>query len=362
MDNLSLEKVSREKVNLINSIVGQNREGFFEVDGKPCSFAFVGEQQGYTPNVCFDVRLSDHNIKVTLENLPPVGFFSKELEDVDLEALTQEVYPVVMESLIAPLLKEVQQGVGVRVAVISYNGTQDDGVEREAIHFKLNSQKDGLEFRGALHLDLPALEFLSTMLPPAKSRDDVSQSIELLSRLVVGRVDLSLSEFQGLEDNDLVLLQSNDFATRGACEIVFDNRMRFDATLENGTVTLGEIMDDADESDFLEEFDDDEQDQAALERRHAAVVGEDDQEENAEGSHEGEFRTGDIPIHLVFDVGEKRIPLQDFQSLQAGYTFELPTTMDAPVTIRANGRKIGKGKLVQVGDRLGVKVTKFNKA
>ena len=67
-------------------------------------------------------------------------------------------------------------------------------------------------------------------------------------------------------------------------------------------------------------------------------------------------RMDDIPVRLVFEVGETTLPLGELQSLQPGYTFELPASVAEPVRIRANGKIVGSGELVQVGDRVGVRV------
>ncbi len=61
-----------------------------------------------------------------------------------------------------------------------------------------------------------------------------------------------------------------------------------------------------------------------------------------------------LPVDLVFEVGRLEITAKELTTLQAGFTFLLDRSPTAPVTIRANGRVIGRGELVQVDDRLGV--------
>jgi type III secretion protein Q len=64
----------------------------------------------------------------------------------------------------------------------------------------------------------------------------------------------------------------------------------------------------------------------------------------------------ELPIHLAFDLGEKTIPLRELKAIQPGYIFELDKTPEKAVAIRVEGRRIGAGELVQIEERIGVRV------
>lgn len=67
-----------------------------------------------------------------------------------------------------------------------------------------------------------------------------------------------------------------------------------------------------------------------------------------------------LPIDLVFEVGEREIPLRELKTLQPGYTFTLDTPLEKPVTICANGHRIGKGELLDINNRIGVRVLELS--
>lgn len=67
----------------------------------------------------------------------------------------------------------------------------------------------------------------------------------------------------------------------------------------------------------------------------------------------------DIPVRLTFDVGEREISLGDLKSLLPGYVFNLGRDPKSVVSIRANGRLIGEGELVDIEGRIGVSVLRF---
>ncbi|MDR2377743.1 MAG: FliM/FliN family flagellar motor switch protein [Puniceicoccales bacterium] len=66
-----------------------------------------------------------------------------------------------------------------------------------------------------------------------------------------------------------------------------------------------------------------------------------------------------MPIRLTFEVGHQSIRLGDLESLQEGFLFEGGNPMDASVDICANGQLIGKGSLLNIEGRIGVRVTEI---
>jgi len=65
-----------------------------------------------------------------------------------------------------------------------------------------------------------------------------------------------------------------------------------------------------------------------------------------------------VPVGMTFDLGRIEISLADLETVQPGYVFELNQPLEsATVRVRANGRTIGEGELVVVGDQLGVRLT-----
>ena len=78
----------------------------------------------------------------------------------------------------------------------------------------------------------------------------------------------------------------------------------------------------------------------------------------------GDTVTGTLPvdeleIQLSFLVGQTSLSLRELRSLAPGAVFELPTAVGQAVTICANGRAIGKGELLELGEHVGVRVTEF---
>ena len=64
-----------------------------------------------------------------------------------------------------------------------------------------------------------------------------------------------------------------------------------------------------------------------------------------------------LPVRIDFTLGEIELPLAKLSQLEPGYVFNLVDNLDtARIGIRANGRRVGSGRIVAVGDTLGVQL------
>lgn len=67
-----------------------------------------------------------------------------------------------------------------------------------------------------------------------------------------------------------------------------------------------------------------------------------------------------LPVRLMFQAGQIELPVGELDRLAPGMIVPLERTVEDGVDIIANGRLIGRGGLVKVGDRLAVRVTRLN--
>ncbi|WP_163834332.1 type III secretion system cytoplasmic ring protein SctQ [Spartinivicinus ruber] len=63
-----------------------------------------------------------------------------------------------------------------------------------------------------------------------------------------------------------------------------------------------------------------------------------------------------LPVTVSIEVGEVELTLAQLQSLQPGQMLELPSLNTQQVNIKANGKLIGTGTLVNICDQLGLQV------
>ncbi|WP_273826060.1 FliM/FliN family flagellar motor switch protein [Pseudomonas asplenii] len=65
---------------------------------------------------------------------------------------------------------------------------------------------------------------------------------------------------------------------------------------------------------------------------------------------------GNLPVHLEFVLHEQRISLAELAALIEGQVLELEPSVLGRIEIRANGRVLARGELVQVGEGVGVEL------
>jgi type III secretion protein Q len=67
----------------------------------------------------------------------------------------------------------------------------------------------------------------------------------------------------------------------------------------------------------------------------------------------------DLPINLLFELGRLDLSLGEIRALGPGALLPLARPLDDSVDILANSRRIGRGALIQIGDSVGVRITRL---
>ena len=67
----------------------------------------------------------------------------------------------------------------------------------------------------------------------------------------------------------------------------------------------------------------------------------------------------DVPIDISVEIGRTKMTIGELLSLSKGSIVELKKSAGESVDIYVNGKLLGKGEVVVVNERLGVRVTKI---
>lgn len=67
----------------------------------------------------------------------------------------------------------------------------------------------------------------------------------------------------------------------------------------------------------------------------------------------------DVEVEVTLEIGRKRMKIGDLLRLGAGQTLELDKAAGEPLEIVVNGRLIGRGEAVVLGDRYGLRITEI---
>jgi flagellar motor switch protein FliN/FliY len=67
-----------------------------------------------------------------------------------------------------------------------------------------------------------------------------------------------------------------------------------------------------------------------------------------------------VRIQMTVSIGNADLSVADLFALDAGKVVPLDKQVDSPVDLCVNGRVVGRGTLVAVGDQFGVRVTEID--
>lgn len=386
-----------------------------DIDGNQCEFRFTLKPAAYQPSVFFKVKLSDHTLWMGLSEFPPVEFFSKKYKNIEFEKLTPDVQPIILDSILDGLLQTVEEGLGVSMKLLEFQVDSQPESLGEELYFSLTVKGTNKTYWGHISVGFPTFQYLASILGPVAMVPSMNfEQIPVATRVAVGDMILSARQFSNIQVRDILLFPGKPYYQDGKCKVSFGNKFFYLASYKGGIVTLTNTMeeenkqesmehedseytpedeDTEEEEDYEDEDEDlyeeeDEEDEDHDDSDDVLMEEEDEEEQEpvpsapkpkavvpavaipSEKEQMGDdldaaglkAPLGDLPVHVIFEVGEKQIPLKELRTVQAGFTFELSNPVERPVTIRANGRVVGTGELIQVGERVGVRVISFKQS
>lgn len=66
-----------------------------------------------------------------------------------------------------------------------------------------------------------------------------------------------------------------------------------------------------------------------------------------------------LPVHLTVEVGRVRMSLKELRQLAPGNLLELGVNPEQGVDLLVNGKKMGRGELIRMGETLGIRILSF---
>lgn len=73
----------------------------------------------------------------------------------------------------------------------------------------------------------------------------------------------------------------------------------------------------------------------------------------------GDSDLNSLPVSVVFEMGRLEMSVGEVRQLAPGVMLPLARPLEEILDIVVNGKRIGRGSLVRIGDGLGVRVTRL---
>lgn len=68
----------------------------------------------------------------------------------------------------------------------------------------------------------------------------------------------------------------------------------------------------------------------------------------------------DVEVEITVEIGRRRMRIADVLKLAAGQTLELSKAAGEPLDVYVNGKLLGHGEAVVMGDRYGIRITEIH--
>jgi len=311
------------EVSRLNTIVGTQREFALTWAGKVGRFRFVPPAPADPPTGWLRVRLDEHSFDWGLPALPELSSLGAGFAGIEIAQLPEKLLLGVLEVWLEEPIAALQRQ-GITVHLEGWRNTDSPPASDCGWELTWDSRERFLA--GTVHADGEAMTHLANLVSRTKpSSGRSADSVPFAVSIALAHLPLSLVTLAALGPGDVVLLPlARGDWTKGACELWTGDRALGRALKQQQKVTLL-TMNSSSEAPSVP---------AAPPARHI----------------------DELPVQVVFDVGMLELTVGQLRTLREGYTFELPATSDRAITIRANGREIGRGDLVEVGEKLGVRI------
>jgi flagellar motor switch protein FliN/FliY len=246
-------------------------------------------------------------------------------------------------------------------------------------------------FSGRLLIDVELRRSMKTFYAK-EAQSDVFKSplAEKLNAYVgveVGKVALTVSEWAEVASGDFIILDTCSLKpgdTKGRVTITYQGKPFFLAKFQEGSIKLSErplynevnmSTDEHDDDEFEdeeeleedEEYEDEDDEEEEDDEEHDEEELDDHEESDQEDSQadvsvvpeeKKKIAKGpdEIPLNVVVEIARLQMPLKTLMNLQPGNLLDLDIHPENGVDLVVNGNRIAKGELLQIGEKLGVRI------
>ncbi len=255
-------------------------------------------------------------------------------ENVEPENLSPDLLLAGYELYLKDTLKKLGDVLDASISVSSYLHDFKPEDYKDRIYFYLH--KDNLKIPLGLHFKLEdGMTILLSKLDSIKTTSEKDPDLNCEVQYIIGKTVVTLKELKSLKTgdgialdefflkNDQVILKCNNY---GAVALASDNKLTLQTPFSLVAPQQGgsAMADDVADKDNLTSLD-------------------------------------DLNYELYFELDRKTFTLAEIKSLTAESVIELNNKDLSNIAIMAGTQRIGRGRIIDLGDRFGLQITEFAK-
>lgn len=288
--------------------------------------------KGPNAELVIEARLGRHSISIALAS----AAFLELLDGENAALLPPEIKCALLESYLDNAVWTFEQAGGLLINIDAVTHSPMELPDRGyKLFFELQRQGGRPAVSGYLSLDVQGLACLASILrhqdrPLAWDRID---HLQIPVSFVLASTRLRLSQINSLAVDDIVLLDSIDTQDRQAPSIRVD--------VAESPFWLAKKTDD-----YL-----------IVEAKLEHTMEDKAKETLLENEDISDLE--DIELDVVFELGRMSMTLAEVRRIGPGYIFDLAGASTKPISISINGGCVGSGELVNIDNRIGVRLTRY---
>ncbi|WP_062268367.1 type III secretion system cytoplasmic ring protein SctQ [Endozoicomonas arenosclerae] len=330
---LEFESVSATELQLGQLLCNRKNRYQIQLNGTEFTVSLEG-LDNQTSTWQAEIELSGYPSKLYLGQQILDFLLPKKLDHQVIQKLPSALRDATINSSLTPIFNFLSQMLGQSVALSHLKEAEPT----DSTLISVNLEAENISTRIQIeHSEV--IENLLKSIPPHQSIQ--LPDIPLWVSLQKGSTVLTRSELNHLEAGDIVFLEEH--VNDSEVIVRIKQNAAFMGTLEDTRVTISQRL-------------------QAMEEHSAQEQTEHEEsmpQEDAPQAPAAPLDLHDLPVTLMFEVGEQQLTFAELQNLTPGYVFQLSNPLETPVKIRANGQLIGKCQLVEIEGRLGARITEL---
>lgn len=246
--------------------------------------------------------------------------------------------PIVFELVLASALGAIEAHTGTRIA---FTALRSDMVQPRpagllCVSFAVQNRELGA-WRSQLMLPAEPAMRLANLIQKHARAEPAELDIGVRARLRVAAATLTMRELRGLAAGDVVLVDERCEPNMALLVIAEHLVASTELLPEGGRLVEAPVR-------------------ACGSRWEWAMA---DVRETIGENIGDEACIDDIPLRVTFEVGQVELPFGEIRNLAPGSLLPLSRPLEDAVDIVANGRRLGRGTLVSIGDSVGIQIVRL---
>lgn len=315
-------------------------------------------QFSFTPVATAYFTCADQDLRVEFASLDFIRLHPAVAQVPQEAHLPEDILLAVMELLLTPLLPGLQELMGSAVVLQKISLVPDSGsLPVATLQFCMTindaeSVQPPLALR-VLVFNEQTTEILANRLlalPPRQIEQETNE-LPMAISIEAGSMRVSLDELASLKKND-ILLPPSYLGNQGQIRLRVGNNGKTAARTMLCSISEQQVrviaIETIPEETTMPDTTPPETSAPTPEHATPAPV--------------KNTNLDDLDIELCFELERRLMSVKEIAALTPGYTFSLGCNPLAPVTLRAHGKTLGTGSLVDLNGVLGVQITALYKA